>query len=140
MLAKGGEVRVLAWDRDWETGVAGLDQQHQAMVAAFNRLAEAVRADRAQAEVKQAISFLLMYTETHFKDEEALMERHGYPELAAHREEHEDCPQRIDGLLALCRNGDPGTLDYLIDFFEHWLVSHFEGSDRRLKGLAGAGH
>ncbi len=128
----------VTWQQDWETGVPGLDQQHRAMVAAFNRLAEAVNGNRAQGEVKQAISFLLMYTETHFKDEEALMERHAFPDLATHREEHLEGIRRIDSLLALCRNGDPGTLDYLTDFFQHWLVSHFEGSDRRLSGLAGA--
>lgn len=128
----------VTWQQDWETGVPGLDQQHRAMVAAFNRLAEAVNGNRAQGEVKQAISFLLMYTETHFKDEEAMMERHAFPDLATHREEHLECIRRIDSLLALCRNGDPGTLDYLTDFFQHWLVSHFEGSDRRLSGLAGA--
>lgn len=131
-------MRALTWQRDWETGVAGLDLQHQAMVAAYNRLAEAIHGNRVQGEVKQAISFLLLYTETHFKDEEALMERHAFPDREAHRAEHQDCVRRIDALLALCRDGDPGTLGYLTDFFEHWLVSHFEGSDRRLAGLAEA--
>lgn len=129
----------LTWQREWETGLAGVDQQHQAMVAAFNRLALAIREQSAQAEVKKAISFLLMYTETHFKDEEALMVLVDYPDLEAHRLEHQDCSRRIEALLALCRDGDPGTLAYLTDFYEHWLVSHFEGSDRQLSGLAAAG-
>lgn len=129
-------MQLLRWQQDWETGVAGLDQQHQAMVAAFNRLAEAIDGNRAQGEIKQAISFLLMYTETHFKDEEALMERHAFPDRQAHRVEHQDCTRRIEDLLGMCRNGDPATLATLTDFFEHWLVSHFEGSDRRLTGLS----
>jgi hemerythrin len=121
----------LHWNPEWEMGEPSLDLQHRAMLDAGNRLRGALAAGRGQMEIKRALSFLLVYVESHFKNEERLMERAGYPELDAHRAKHRSCSQRIDGLLEQCRNGSPETLGDLIEFFDYWLVEHFENSDRQ---------
>jgi len=125
-------MRQLTWDSAWDMGDARLERQHQAMVGASNRLAAAIEAGETQTEAKKAISFLLIYVGTHFKDEEALMADLGYPGLEAHRLKHEHCTRRIDDLLEHHRAGHPGMLAELVRFFNYWLLEHFETADREL--------
>ena len=122
----------LAWDPAWEMGDPRLERQHQSMVGAINRLGAAIEAGEAQGEARRAISFLLVYMATHFKDEEALMEGAGYPALEAHRRKHEHCTRKIDDLLELHRTGQPGILAEVVRFFSYWLREHFETADREL--------
>jgi len=122
----------LAWDPEWEMGNPRLERQHQSMVGAINRLAAAIEAGESQAEARRAISFLLVYVATHFKDEEELMAEAGYPDLEAHRRKHDFCTRKIDDLLELHRTGQPGVLGELVRFFSYWLKEHFETADRAL--------
>ena len=122
----------MAWQQDWEMGEARLDGQHRAMVDSINRLADAVQAGQSRTEVWKAIAFLLVYMDTHFKQEEAVMEASAYPNLLVHRRKHEACAARIDALLEQYRLGDPGILAELIAFFTYWLAEHFQSADQEL--------
>jgi len=125
----------LAWNRDWEMGDPRLDGQHQAMVAGINRLAEAIDRGRTDSEIRKAITFLLVYVDTHFRQEEELMEQQGFHELEEHRLKHQACSRQINTLLRHFRTGNPGTLAGLVTFFEYWLVDHLQGADSRLAGF-----
>jgi hemerythrin-like metal-binding protein len=110
-----------------------LDRQHRAMVAAINRLADAMACGCPEDETRKALSFLSVYVDAHFLQEEALMERLGFPGVAEHLDAHETCARRLEGLIERYRRKDETTLAELVAFLNHWLVDHFEGEDRRLR-------
>jgi hemerythrin len=125
-------MRRMEWNQEWEMGEPHLDRQHRAMIGALNRLVDAIAAGRPQPEVKKAISFLLLYVGTHLQMEEAVMEQWAFPELEAHRQQHQACTRQIDQLLEHHRSGAADTLPELVQFFTCWLEEHLLGADQRL--------
>ena len=125
-------MRHLVWNPAWEMGDTRLDRQHQAMVNGINRLADAIEQGRAQEEIGKAISFLLVYVESHFQHEEKFMREAAFPEAAEHSRKHVFCTRQIELLLETYRCGRGSTLPDLVDFFNHWIVDHLEGADCRL--------
>jgi len=122
----------IVWNREWELGEAHLDRQHGAMVAGINRMAMALEEGRPQPEIRRTLSLLLIYVETHFRDEEAVMARIGFPDFEGHRHQHTDCTRQVERLLKRCRDGDPGLLTELMRFLAYWLTEHLDSADRSL--------
>lgn len=125
----------LDWDTSWEMGDARLDAQHRAMIRAINGLETQIHEGRGPEAVNKAISFLMMYVETHFREEERCMERTGYPDRLAHARQHQSCARRIEGLLDSWRNGDEDILKDLVTFFSYWLAEHLGGADLRFSAF-----
>lgn len=126
----------LEWQPALETGQARIDEEHRALVAALNRLHEAVDQGTDRAEVERILAFLRDYTVTHFATEEELMLRHRYPGTSAHFAAHADLVLRLSDLLAehrASRSGAPaGALEGLLAFLEAWLVEHILRQDQDL--------
>ena len=76
------------------------------------------------------------YTEFHFHDEEALMERIHYPEIEAQKRAHTAFVERLVEIdLSDLDNMDDNQQDYLInlvDFLLSWLSNHILGSDKKI--------
>jgi hemerythrin len=121
----------MVWREGWEMGVVRLDAQHKAMVRAINHLAVRLEEGRGREGVNRSISFLMMYVELHFREEEEAMERAGYPDREDHVAQHRECTRRIEALLEGWRNGAPEILDNLVTFFHFWLAEHLDGGDRQ---------
>ena len=76
------------------------------------------------------------YTEIHFHDEEALMERIQYPELDAQKRAHTAFVERLVEIdLTELDDMDDNQQEYLIDliqFLAGWLINHILGSDKKI--------
>ena len=76
------------------------------------------------------------YTEVHFHDEEALMERIHYPELDAQKRAHTAFVERLVEIdLSELDDMDDNQQEYLIDliqFLAGWLINHILGSDKKI--------
>lgn len=123
-------METMVWKQGWEMGVARLDSQHKAMVRAINHLAVRLEEGRGREGVNRSISFLMVYVELHFREEEEAMKLSGYPDRVAHTAQHRECARRIEALLEGWRNGAPGILGDLVTFFNFWLAEHLDGADR----------
>ncbi|HBT04180.1 MAG TPA: hemerythrin, partial [Thermodesulfobacterium commune] len=78
----------LEWNDNFLTGIKEIDQQHKKMFNMVNALYEAVRLKVDKKLLINSINTLKNYFETHFKFEEEILERYGYPEIEKHKEEH----------------------------------------------------
>ncbi len=124
-------MNALSWQQDWEMGDDRLDGQHMAMIRAINHLTRRLEEGRAKEGINRSITFLMMYVEVHFREEEEAMERAGYPGLAGHAAQHRECSRRIGILMDKWRDGHSDVLPDLLTFFNFWLASHLGGADRR---------
>ncbi len=78
-----------------DVGVARFNRAHESLVELILEFHRIV-GDLFQRKPKESdwqriddvIKKLFDYTVTHFRDEESLMERHGYPGLVEHRNQH----------------------------------------------------
>ena len=79
---------LFTWNDSYSVKVAMCDQQHKKLFDIINRLADAMRLGKGDDVFSKTVGELLQYTRTHFQQEEALMRKANYPELASHQGAH----------------------------------------------------
>ncbi len=135
---------MLDWSEEFSIKNPLLDNQHKYLfncLAIAHRLANSPidnKASLLQALIKQ----FLKYAITHFKEEEAHMERICYPSAERHKNIHK-------GLVNVLRNfridpNDPQrSCDKFYVFSKNWLINHILKEDKQLENyrhyLADAG-
>ena len=99
----------------------------------LNALVDAVRSHEPEA-VAAALSELLLYTQTHFRREERLMELGAYPGLEGHRRAHRKFTGRVAEIAARFRaNPSVFRAHEIYQMLADWLVDHVLGEDMRIK-------
>ncbi len=84
---KGNFIR-LAWKDSFCCGNQLIDSQHQSLFEISNALIDAIISNLPSPEISAIIDRLLDHTRQHFQDEEALLEKVGFPGTNEHVEEH----------------------------------------------------
>jgi hemerythrin-like metal-binding protein len=114
------------WEVEYALGIAEMDAEHYRIIEMIKRL-ETVK-DRPDSfpVVWKVMSDLIDYIETHFKHEEGLMERAGYPGLDGHRGLHRAFDQKVRELRSQA-SLDASTVHELL---QSWLAEHILKVDR----------
>ncbi|MBP2227105.1 methyl-accepting chemotaxis protein [Azospirillum agricola] len=132
----GGAV-FMAWTDALAVGDEGIDTDHMILIALLNEAAAHTRDRADRATLAAAVGRLLAYTVLHFEQEERLMESSGYPDLAAHKAEHDALRERTAGLKRRLEAGE-AVGDDLLALVRDWLFEHIQHSDERIgRHLAG---
>jgi len=124
----------VVWTPDLSVGVDHIDNQHKIWFEKANELFEAGKAQKAKDYINQMIDFLDEYTKLHFKDEEAYMEKIGYPELDAQKKAHASF---VNDLAKLKEdyNKSGGNILVIINANKiviDWLSKHIRKMDKRI--------
>ncbi|BAE51899.1 bacteriohemerythrin [Paramagnetospirillum magneticum] len=120
----------LVWRDEYSVNIQRIDNHHRRLFEMSNRLIEAVRLSKGKAEIGEALDFLMGYAMYHFSEEEALLERYGYPEGAGHASRHRR-------LMAQARELEEHlasaaiSADEVLTFLQDWIVNHILMEDRR---------
>ena len=118
------------WDRRCETGIASIDAQHQELFRLARELYEASKTGAEREVVTAVLKHLITYCNTHFQDEEAHMERLGFPGLQAQQEEHRKLTTRVYGLLDQHATGQLQVSEELSILVFQWLRKHIKEYDQ----------
>ena len=86
------------WDENLSTGIAAIDSQHREIFSRFNALLEACDRGRSREALADILEFMNSYVLQHFRDEEALQAKVGFPQLPAHRRQHRELAEKFTGL------------------------------------------
>lgn len=130
----GGLVVSFAWSKSLETGNAQIDTEHQELIRAINRLLEACAFGKGGEELSSTIDFLTQYTKTHFRHEEGLQLRYGYPDYANHKRFHETFMKVVENLAARLKT-EGATPQLMTDMNKQlagWLLNHIKTEDVRV--------
>ena len=121
------------FDAKYQVGVEQIDREHRQLFEIVARVYDSLEArdDKAQSLIRAAAAELLDYTATHFASEEGLMAQAGYPDLAAHREQHEHLLTRARDMEMRVELDDSYVPVELSQFITRWLVEHIEAADHR---------
>ena len=130
-VAMGGLVK-LVWHASYECGRAETDDQHRLLFGLANRLLSAIVSGAGADVVTDHADALLAYVGEHFREEEALMVKHGYPELAEHVAIHQQLSVRATELAACCRAGHCEVGDMFEYLAQELVFRHILGADRKL--------
>lgn len=114
---------VIEWRQGFKVNIDQVDEEHQHLFT----LVKALNLD----SVDQTVEELLDYVVVHFSNEQALMEKSGYPAFEQHLKLHEEFAGHVADFLA---SGDDWTeerIQELRRFLNKWLVGHIMTHDLR---------
>ncbi len=123
---------LMQWNAKLETRHPKIDEQHKALIEAFNRLHDAMKQGKGRDEVGKVLEFLKDYTVQHFAMEEKLMADAKYPGFAHHKQLHADLVSKVGDLVQKFKAGSATLTLPTMDFLQGWLTEHIQGEDVRL--------
>lgn len=122
---------LIEWDETMAIGVHDIDEQHRLLLQMLNELHEKMSLGAAHQAVRDALQGMHAYASFHFADEERLLQEHGYPDLPAHRQAHQEFVQRLEDFQKVVEQDSLiGALEVL-HFLKQWLVQHIKGTDKQ---------
>ncbi|MBK5938839.1 bacteriohemerythrin [Halochromatium roseum] len=122
---------LLQWDDRFSVQVDSIDAEHKKLIAMINALHDAMRQQRSRAVQQRVINGLVSYTRIHFVNEERLFVAHGYPDAAAHKQEHARFIFKVKAFQDDFERGKLGLSIDLMNFLSDWLRDHIMESDQR---------
>ena len=129
----------LDWQEGYECGEPTIDAEHRQLFALANALINAsLSEDGRRGEAARAFDRLLEHIAAHFADEEALLVRHGFARVEAHRRAHAGLLGRARSLRREWEAGAAG-LGTVVEFLAGEVVArHFFKADREFFPLFAA--
>ncbi|MFM2112832.1 MAG: hypothetical protein RLZZ271_1492 [Pseudomonadota bacterium] len=116
-----------AFTIDWRDGfkinVPEVDREHKHLFA----LVKALDINT----IEETINELLDYVVTHFTNEQALMEKSGYPAFEQHLKLHEEFSAQVADFLGSGDDWTEDRVDNLRRFLNRWLIGHIMTHDLR---------
>jgi hemerythrin len=78
----------IQWTPNLAVGIEQIDNQHKELYRCVNQLLDACTQGKGRQVLGEAVDFLEQYVITHFRDEEALMQRFAYPKFNEQKTAH----------------------------------------------------
>lgn len=122
---------LVTWDQSYSVKVARCDEDHKKLFALINQLHEAMSMGKGAEVVKQIVQELLAYTKSHFSAEETLLEKAGYPSLAAHRVLHRQFVKQVEEFQKDLAVTSVGKAVSVLSFLKDWLAKHIKHTDQK---------
>jgi hemerythrin len=119
------------FDREFKLGIPEMDDEHVILVNMLNEVHDFIRAgekDKASAYFKQTLA---AYVGTHFSDEEAYMEKIGFPQIDEHRKIHANYRQSVEESLPKIDSLDETAFRNALTDTYTWIINHIGKTDRR---------
>lgn len=110
--------------RTFDSGVEQLDEQHLGIRDAILKLQKDLRAGLRDRALVDALDSLLQRMKEHFYDEEAHLERIGFPDVQQHMEEHDQFRIQVAQLRDRVDTGDAAVALELSTFLYNWFKNH----------------
>lgn len=120
----------VVWKDEYSVGVEAMDNEHRKLLNLINHLQTAIHYQTGGSFEQEALNELMDYTRYHFQHEEELMRQYGYPELAAHQQQHREMVAQAEAFVADYRSKGHTALVGVADYLKDWLIRHINGTDK----------
>jgi hemerythrin len=104
------------------------------MFSEMNKLFESSEQGKSREEIFSTLDFLTGYTIMHFKTEEELQVKYGYPDYYTHKGYHDEFRKTVSGLVQRLIDEGPSKelVDVVVSTVGAWLINHIKGDDFRM--------
>ena len=124
----------LQWTDSYSTGLAEVDDDHHRLLEIINRIDAAISDGSGEDVVGSVLKEALEYSEHHYKHEESLMAKHGFPGLKEHSAMHATSLTKIKSMCDGHASGDPAVTPTAVHhYLSSWFAKHFLGADSQFK-------
>jgi hemerythrin-like metal-binding protein len=118
----------MEWKDEYSVGILEIDDQHKLLLQSFTEIEESIKLGQGWSNTHYAILELNQLARMHFTFEEAIMHMFGYPEMEAHKIEHQ---QFFAKMASIERHSLKKSAEVeMVQFLRSWLTMHILGSDR----------
>ncbi len=122
---------LMPWGPNFSVGMDSIDKQHQELVGMLNDLFDAMQQGQGKDAMGKILDGLISYTANHFAVEEAMFDKHGYPDTEAHKQQHKDLVAKVLDFQKEFKAGNATVSSELMLFLKEWLINHIAGSDKK---------
>ncbi len=122
---------LIAWGGHLSVGVPTMDAHHRQLVKMINELHAAFRQKRGSSVMLDLLKELDRYVHYHFQAEEELMEKAGFPGLAAQKAAHRHFLETVAAMRKRWESGDKSVATELMRLLREWLVAHIVKMDKQ---------
>lgn len=127
---------LVAWQSEFETGIASVDFEHREMVELLNQLYAELDHEPDNDAVEDFLGEVFANIAAHFALEEKIMRDTGYDEYQLHKDDHEKLLDGIRDIMDDHHAGEFGDVpDLLAGRLKNWFEEHFRAFDARLGHL-----
>ncbi len=119
----------IEWDDSYSVGVLALDEQHKTIIRQINLLLANSQADVRSKVISDTLNALTRYSSEHFREEERLLEKHGYPDLEEQKKDHQQYRLRVMELCFQATDRHSFVPGALLRFLTQWWTLHILESD-----------
>lgn len=124
----------MAWTDSLAVGDAVIDAQHRAFFDEVNAVVAALRDGAPRLRVQQFHRAFITSLARHFRDEELMLARVGYPDLDHHQAEHRALMASVSALAEILGHAEqPGELMMVVRNTVTALVEHMALEDMRYR-------
>lgn len=121
---------LIVWSDDLSVKVSKSDEQHKVLIKLINDLHEAMLKGKSKEIISEILKSLIDYTVIHFNEEEALLEKYNYPDLAVQKKAHGFFVQKVSEFQEGYKKNKFGLSIEIMDFLSDWLQKHINGIDK----------
>jgi len=115
--------QVPSWRKDFELGIAEIDFQHQYFLKLVHRFSDLGEGQVSREKMTRYLDELVYYARFHFCSEENVMQECGYPELPAHKLQHEKLIHDLSVVIDAAEAVDFSTSS-ISEFLVEWFLTH----------------
>lgn len=121
---------LLEWKQEFSVSDTVIDSQHRVLVDLINELHDAMSQGKGMQVLTDILNRMAEYTIEHFRTEEGMMERKAYPDLAAHREQHQAFVRQVSAFQEQMQQKKILLSLSVSTFLKDWLSDHILQSDQ----------
>jgi hemerythrin-like metal-binding protein len=131
----GVKMEKVCWKDEYSLGIEKIDRQHQHLIEIVNKIIDQPLSPGDTDLTANTIKEMVCYARQHFADEEKLMRRYGYPNLEAHKKEHNYFIDTTADLAVGFMNNKNTTGGEIAEFLSIWLTNHILKTDMKYKEI-----
>jgi len=124
-------VTLLTWNHACTVGVRAMDDQHGILMDAINEVRLALLRGSGRENISEQLDQLIEFMRMHFRCEEQLMEKAGFPGLEDHRAEHHKMLAEILQAAHRLQYGEALHLRPLLCRLHDGFLEHIENLDQQ---------
>jgi hemerythrin-like metal-binding protein len=124
------EMRLVTWDDSLAIGSPEIDNHHRDFINQLNACFGRMMYGEGGQGASEMLRMLASTMEEHHTEEEALLKRLRYPDLAKHAKAHDGFMAKFHELKRQAEAGDPQAAISTFEFVSNWLTQHIQTEDK----------
>jgi len=131
-------MQLVEWNDSLAVGEPSIDRYHAKIVTQLNSFFGHLMYGEAAAGAAEMLETLSAAVADHFREEEGLMGRVGYPGLERHQSIHKAFIANLDRLRKKFAAGEPQAGNQLFEFMSTWMREHIQKEDKAIGAFIAA--